>query len=221
MAVICGSTALVKIYMERAIIFDFDGTLADSLPAVIDVFRELTGHSEPYAAEVVAKYRHLSLLELASELHVPKWKIPMLVVKGRRMLQKHLKDIRPHAGIHAMLADLQNSGERLYILSSNSSQNVNDYLQHHKLASYFTGVFGGVSLLGKAPRLNKLIESEKVDITNSWYVGDETRDVIAAHAVGLRIASVTWGYNSAEALALKQPDFIANTPTELLEGLRA
>lgn len=204
-----------------AIIFDFDGTIADSLPAIIDVFEELTGRVGQYDEGHIAKYRHLSLLELTSELQVPKWKIPMLLVKGRSMLQKHLTDITPHPGIHAVLATLQARDVRMYILSSNSTQNVNDYLKHHDLAKYFNEVYGGASLLGKAPRLNKLIETERIDKANSWYVGDETRDVIAAHAVGLHMASVTWGYNSREALEIKQPDFLADTPEALLKGLSA
>jgi phosphoglycolate phosphatase len=207
--------------MKRAVIFDFDGTLADSLPAVIGVFSELIGKQEPFTDEEVAHYRHFSPLELAAEFKVPKWKIPMLVIKGRNMLQKHLKDIHPHPGIHHVLEALQAADVSMYILSSNSTENVNDYLQHHKLSGYFKAAYGGASVLGKAPRLHKLIDTEKIDIATSWYVGDETRDIIAAHAVGLRCASVTWGYNSRESLKLKEPDILVDTPEELLKGLAA
>ena len=136
------------------------------------------------------------------------------------MLHRHLVDIRPQPGVREVLESLHAAGERLYILSSNSNENVEKYLQHHRLASYFSGVYGGASLLGKAPRLNKLIEAEKVDVAKSWYVGDETRDVIAAHAVGLRIISVSWGYNSREALAAKEPDLLVDKPGQLLKGVR-
>lgn len=205
--------------LKKAVIFDFDGTLADSLPAVIDVFCELTGRPNDFTDEQVAQYRHLSVLEMASELEVPKWKIPMLVVKGRAMLQKHLTDIHPHPGIHALLEKLQASGLPLYILSSNSTENVKGYLKHHDLEKYFRKVYGGASVLGKAPRLHKLIDAEQVDVSNSWYVGDETRDVIAAHAVGLKIAAVSWGYNSREALVIKNPNAVVDTPEQLLKEL--
>lgn len=205
--------------MKRAIIFDFDGTIADSLPAVIQVFETLTKRPQRFTVPEIEAMRHLSLVELAVELNIPRWKIPLLLFKGRRMIRSHLETVKLHDGIVAAIQSLANRGEPLYILSSNSTENVRDYIERHALGEYFQGIYGGASLLGKAPRLNKLIKNELIDTNSSWYIGDETRDIIAAHAVGLRAMAVAWGYNSHQALAAKQPDAIADHPQQLTEGL--
>lgn len=201
--------------LQPAIIFDFDGTIADSLPAVIEVFEAITGKPHGYSTEEIQELRHLSLLDLAAELGVSRWRVPYLLFRGRRLLRTYLADIKAQRGIREVLASLQARGERLFIVSSNSTENVRDYLAAHGLEKYFAGVYGGASLLGKARHLHKVIEKERIDTARSWYVGDETRDIIAAHAVSLRIASVSWGYNSRESLAAKQPDVLVDTAAEL------
>lgn len=205
--------------MKRALIFDFDGTIADSLPAVVQVFETLTRRQQRFTVPEIEVLRHLSLVELAVELHIPRWKIPLLMFRGRRLIRDHLQNIKLHKGMAAAIQKLHAHGEHLYIVSSNSTENVEAYLQRHQLEKYFTGVYGGASLLGKAPRLYKLITDEQLNTAGSWYIGDETRDIIAAHKVGLRAMSVTWGYNSAEALAARLPDALADTPKQLIEKL--
>lgn len=200
---------------QRAVIFDFDGTIADSLPAAIQVFEELTKRPERFTGTEIQAFRDLSVPELLKELSVPAWKLPLLLFKGRRMIRAHLRDIELHYGMVPALAALHKRGIPLYILSSNSVENVQSYLKWHKLDAYFRGVYGGASILGKAPRLLKLIDKEHIDVANSWYVGDETRDVSAARAVGLRSISVAWGYNTRLALATKNPDAIVETAKEL------
>jgi phosphoglycolate phosphatase-like HAD superfamily hydrolase len=205
--------------MKRAIIFDFDGTIADSLPAVIEVFEELTNRAVKMTAAEVAGYRHYNLIQLMHELGVPRWKWPRLIFKGRKMLHQHMDDVRLHPGIASAIKTLYEKGEPLYIVSSNSEENVSQYLEVQGLRQYFTKVYGGASVLGKSRKIFQLVNKERIDVAKSWYIGDETRDIIASRAVGLRVVAVTWGYNSKEALATKNPDVLATTPRQLLESL--
>jgi phosphoglycolate phosphatase-like HAD superfamily hydrolase len=206
---------------QRAVIFDFDGTIADSLRAVIDVFEDLTGRTERFTNEQIEAFREFSLPELMRELKIPKWKVPILLLRGRTMMHQHLHGIPVHQGMAKALEQLHADGIPLYVLSSNSTENVESYLAWHKLSHLFAGAYGGASLLGKAPRLLKLIDEQHIDVTRSWYVGDETRDVSAARAVGLHSASVAWGYNTYRALEHKGPDVIAETAEELVSKLES
>lgn len=205
---------------ERAVIFDFDGTIADSLPAIIAVFEDVTHRSEHFTQAQIDALRDVPIPQLMTELHVPKWKIPFLLLRGRKMLRQHLHGIKVHDGMADTIKALHAQNIPLYVLSSNSAENVRSYLQWHKLSHYFAGVYGGASVFGKAPRLLKLIDKEHVHVANTWYIGDETRDVTAARAVGFRAASVTWGFNTRAALEAKHPDVLVDTPEALLKELQ-
>jgi phosphoglycolate phosphatase len=205
--------------MKRAVIFDFDGTIADSLPAVIQVFEELTKRPERFTPQQVEEYRDLSIPELLRALKVPRWKALFLLTRGRKLLHHHLHGIPLHQGITELIKKLHTDDIPLYVLSSNSTENVHAYVRRHDLQQYFVGAYGGAGGLGKAPRILKLIENEELDVAHSWYVGDELRDISAARAVGLKCASVTWGYNTHSVLALKKPDALVDTPAQLLKVL--
>ncbi|HSX05843.1 MAG TPA: HAD hydrolase-like protein [Candidatus Saccharimonadales bacterium] len=204
---------------KQAVIFDFDGTIADSLPALVEVFEDLTGRTDHYTAEQIDAFRALTIPELMKELHVSMWRVPQLLLKGRKMLKAHMHGIAVHEGMTELVEELHAKEVPLYVLSSNSTENVQMYLGWHKLSHCFAAVYGGASLFTKARRILQLVDNEQIDIANSWYVGDETRDVIAARAVGLHIASVTWGLNARTALEQKEPDILADTPQDLLAAL--
>ena len=206
---------------KRGIIFDFDGTIADSLPAIIGVAEDLMHRPTPYTAQEIDAMRDLSIPDLLKALGIPRWKAVILLFRGRRMLKQHMHGIPVHKGMREVIESLHAQGVPLYVLSSNSTENVQKYLQWHQLSHYFQNVYGGVSMLGKAPRLLQLLETEGLETVGTWYVGDEMRDVSAARSVGLHIATVTWGYNTSAALKNKQPDAVVDTAEQLSKVLKA
>lgn len=157
-------------------------------------------------------------MQVAKELRVPLYAVPLLVLRGRYTMRKRMKDVALIADMEQVIRTLA-AHHTLFILSSNSTHNIYSVLKRYELESCFEAVYGSVRLLGKAPKLRKMIRRYDLDPATTWYVGDEIRDVQAAHAVGLKVAAVDWGYNSAKALKACHPTKLVSTSGALLKLL--
>ena len=76
---------------------------------------------------------------------------------------------------------------------------------------------GGLPLFGKERVLRQIIRKNQLNPAQVIYVGDETRDVEAARKTAIRVIAVGWGFNTSQALARHQPDFLIQRPGELVE----
>ncbi len=198
----------------KAIIFDFDGTIADSFPYVSD-FLALKAGLPPLDEAGRQKLRGLSMQAMAVSLGFGWWRMPSLFFKGRRQMRVSGKSLKPFAGMPELIAQLHHDGHKLYLLSSNNSRNIMSFLRAHDLDSYFIEVYGSVGLFNKAPALRRLLRSQGIALTDAVYVGDEMRDSAAAHSIKLRIVSVSWGFARRTDLVNLKPNAIADTPSEL------
>lgn len=199
----------------KTLIFDFDGTLADSFELVIDIVYDLTGIPRQNEAEV-ARLRKLPLLKAAREMKIPLSRAPGLLLRGRQMMHERIHEVHPFPGIPEVLQELHEAGYHMLVISSNSEQNVRTFLRANDLESYFDGVYGGASVISKAGALKRVMRRNRIDAANCYYVGDEVRDIVAATKAGIEPIAVTWGYQAPEALAEYHPYALINDPAELL-----
>lgn len=196
------------------LIFDFDGTIADSMPLILRLFSDIMHRPAPSEAEV-QRLRQLPIPEVVKELHVPFWRVPVLLARGRAQMTSHLAEVKLFEGIPEMLEALHREGHVMFIVSSNSSRNVHTFLRLHELEHYFVRVYGGAALMGKAPALRKIMRQNHIDPKAALYIGDEVRDIEAAVKVGIRDVAVAWGFNGEQALKAKEPFALARQPSDL------
>ncbi len=197
------------------IIFDFDGTIADSFEVILGIFYELTGNA-PFSKEEISEYRKLPLKKISKKIGISVSQVPVLLVKGRAMMIHRMRDVKPIPGISDALKELQDLDWQLMVISSNSRQNVEEYLKAHHLNIYFDRVYGGVGLFGKSSALRKVIKQNKLDRNTCYYVGDESRDMQAAHKTRIGSVGVSWGYNDVSLLKSEKPTAIADSPARLV-----
>jgi phosphoglycolate phosphatase len=201
------------------IIFDFDGTIADSLPVVTELFYNWA-KIEPYGPRDLERLRNSTLKEVLHEVGVPLWRVPRLMVKARTEFGKRLKDVPIFANMPETLKRLHDNGYNLHVISSNSPQNIRQFLRRHDIMQYFKGIHGNTGIFGKASAMRSIILRYKIDRNNCYYIGDETRDVDAAQKAHIKSVAVTWGYNGEKILKAHNPDYIAHTPSELIKLLQ-
>lgn len=201
---------------KGTIIFDFDGTIADSFDVVLELFYELTGH-ERYTPEQVTVFRRMPIRKVIKELDVPLRRAPRLLVQGRALMRRRMHDVRVFPGLHEALAQLHRDGWQLMVISTNSQQNVEAYLKEHGLRNQFDQIYGNVGLFSKTQSLRKVLRQNKLDRDKCFYVGDEIRDMQAAHKARVRGVAVAWGYNDASILRPEKPFALAEKPADLVK----
>jgi phosphoglycolate phosphatase-like HAD superfamily hydrolase len=202
-----------------AIIFDFDGTIADSFDVIVDIFERITRRHEKLSDEAIDELRGYPLEVVASRLKVSWWKMPWLLILGRRMMGKRMKEIPVFEGMPRVIEELHAQGHELFVVSSNSHRNVKKFLKAHHIYKYFVEIRGNAGLIGKSRILKRLLKSNHFDVKDTIYIGDETRDILATKLIGMRIIAVSWGFANTEFLESMRPTAMAHTPQDIIRIL--
>jgi len=187
--------------------FDFDGTLADTLPwfeSILDSVADKYGFRKADAAER-ARLRHHSAHDILKILGIPMWKMPAIMTHVRQLMREVDPSVQLFDGMAEALTQVRASGLRLAVVSSNSAANVRRVLGP-QAAEWFDDFECGTDMFGKAAKLKRLLARHRVAPQRCVLVGDEMRDIDAARKAGVRAAAVAWGYNHVDALRAHNPD---------------
>ncbi len=203
----------------KVIIFDFDGTLADTLDAIVSITNRLakTYGYKPTEPDELVQIRSMSSRDIVKQSKISIFKIPFLLRKIKSDLQNDIQQIKPIPGIKEALTQLKREGNLLGILTSNSEANVKIFLQEHGMEALFSFIDSEKTLFSKHKALNTIIKKNNLVPEEVIYVGDETRDIESSQKINVKVIAVSWGFNSREALAKQNPDFLIDKPSELVE----
>lgn len=204
------------------LIFDFDGTLANTLETGVTIYNDMASDYElpSVTMEEVRELRKLNTRALLDHLGISRLLAVKLGARMRKVLHERMNEVEMIRGIEHAVRELAEAGYRLGILTSNSAENVRIFLGRFGLADHFSFIEAGVSLFGKSQRITNVLKKVNVPADNAIYVGDETRDIEAArksHVAGL---AVCWGTNGREAMLTEGPDFCIDDPAELIDCAR-
>lgn len=207
----------------KVIIFDFDGTIADTLETIVNI---LNGLSEEFgykkaSQEDLEHYKNLRPHQIIQFSGVSIFKLPSLVRKLKFLLKQEILKISPIEKMKEILIELKNRGYYLGIITSNSRENVLMFLKANDLHEVFDFIYSGTTLLGKSKVLNSFLKKQRLKPEEIVYVGDETRDIDAAKKSHVKVIAVSWGFNSQKVLAEHNPDFLIERPDELVEVIES
>ncbi|MGD1918366.1 MAG: HAD-IA family hydrolase [Pleurocapsa sp.] len=205
----------------KVVLFDFDGTIADTYNAIAKITNQLSSEFGYKALneEELLLLKNLSSREIVKLSEISIFKIPFLVRRVRSELSKEIADLSPIKGMTSILFELKNRGYTLGIVTSNNKENVEIFLRKNKLDSLFSYVYSSTSIFGKHRVINQAIRNNSLRKADVIYVGDETRDIRSSRKSNIGVVAVSWGFNSAEILQEYHPDYLADTPQELLQAI--
>lgn len=205
----------------RLALFDFDGVLADSAPWFVAQLPDLARRHRfraPEAAEI-EQLRRLPARQVVKALNVSPLRLPGIARDLRHRMASEADQIHLFEGIRPMLQRLHDRGTRVAIVSSNAEANVRKVLGPS--ASLVSAFSCGSSLFGKGQRFTAVLNKLEIEPARACAVGDEIRDIEAAHKAGIAAVAVSWGYSAADALSGAVPDFVARTPAEVADFILA
>jgi phosphoglycolate phosphatase len=209
----------------RAVLFDFDGTLADSFAPITASTNHVRQHFglPPLSESEVRHYVGYGLANLMERL-VPKAPTDEAIALYRSHHEKvMLTQTKLMPGVAETIPKLASRGFRQAVCSNKRVEFTRQLVEALGLAQYFSSVLGPEDV-GNKPKpdpamllegLNRL----EVSAEEAVYVGDMAIDVHTAQAAGVTVWLVPGGAAGDESAAAADPDRVLNGFAELLELL--
>ena len=205
----------------KVIIFDFDGTIADTYQAVVDITNGLSTEFgyEPLDEDSLKLLKDLSSKDIVRHSEISLFKLTFLLRRVRKELGKQIQDLEPISDMPEVLKKLKQHDYTLGIITSNAEENVTAFLQKRNLDRFFDFVYSGATIFGKHRIIRRIIKKYRFDPKEVIYVGDETRDIRSAQKSNVGVIAVTWGFNSDKILSEYNPDFLVEKPSNILNAI--
>lgn len=208
--------------MLKCVMFDFDGTLADTLAAIANTartvladygfndaslgdLRRIVGPPFPYAFELVYGVSHAEAVEITEKY---------------RAIYKTLGPVAwpLFAGVRDLLDNLRAHDLKLAIASSKRNEMLAVALHDNHLEGYFDVIAGKTDDEGhkKSDSIRYILDELQLSEDECVMVGDRKYDIEAAHAEGVRAIGVLYGKTcEREELVEAGADTICETVAEL------
>jgi len=203
--------------MNKVMIFDFDGTIAETFNLIMKITNRLSGDLgyKKMNEKNARLLRNCETKKIFRILGLSSFKLPFYLERLRKEMNDEIEFAKPVSGIKKVLPKLRKKGYKLGMITSNSKENVKKFLKKNNL-DLFDFVYSGSSIFGKNRLISKALKERKLRPDETFFVGDETRDIEAARKAKIKIIAVSWGFNSKEVLKKQKPDFLINKPAELV-----
>ena len=197
-------------------IFDFDGTIANTLDAIVDIMNDLSDEFgfRKIKENDVEWLRGKRPREILKHLGISIFKLPFVIRKARREINSHIAGLSNSVDLLPILKILKENGCHVGIVTTNLEENVQKFL-HMNNMDKFDFFYTAKKVFGKDKTISKIVKDMKLDKSDVYFVGDEVRDIQAGKKAGIKTIAVSWGYNTKDALERENPDYLIDSPLEL------
>ena len=203
----------------KAVIFDFDGTIADSLLIGLEGVNMLADKYNYQPLNDPDYLRSKGMRRIVKEDLQLKWyQLPLYVRSLKKILLPKLNELQAYDGMPDMITSLKDQQLSLFILTSNIQKAVDHIISKYNL-NFFERTYTSIPSFRKHIAIRKFLNRYNYNSNEVIYVGDEVRDVEACKKAGIPVIAVTWGMNDRNALQEASPNYIVESPEELKQLL--
>ncbi|NYZ79603.1 HAD-IA family hydrolase [Candidatus Micrarchaeota archaeon] len=205
----------------KAVLFDWDGTLYDSIDTSFKIYEELFKKyanlnltCDYFRKTFIVNYHQYYLMH-----GIPESKWGEVDNHWLKRFHEMEKDIHLFPGVKELLGRLKEKGMRIGLVSNGTGGRIKKEMDKNGIREYFDAVITDDEIKDFKPNPVGVREALKVihvDAKDSLYVGDMAEDVQAGRNAGTSTAAVTWGAHSLDRLKPAKPDYILDSVCELL-----
>lgn len=209
---------------SKILFFDYDGVMVDSLECVAKIHGRILrqfGKNIAVSASLIKENWSGGWQGLYEHTYgLTREEIPLTVPVYRELALAEFVSVRLCKGIEPVIKKLAKR-HQLVVVSANYSDIIYRTLTDTGLDAYFSGIFGQGELAGiekSDPRffLNP-IEELNVEKEEVVAIGDTVGEIYGAKKAGIPVIACSWGWQIRDLLVEAKPDYLADTPKELLQ----
>lgn len=209
--------------MYKWVLFDFDGTIADSSEGIISSieYAEKAMGIPPCEKRDLHELIGPPLYEMIKKVYprlTEQQKNQMVGFYREAYADNGKRKLRIYDGIRELFAELRARGVSLAVVSSKPEKFLREICGENGITQYFRSVIGvslGENAESKAFLIERLMARNLISADSAVMVGDSAGDCAAAHANGVRCVAVTYGFGRRDELFAQKPEFTAGSVAEL------
>lgn len=209
--------------MYKLAIFDFDGTLVDSAPGIVDVMRDCCVEYN-FSEKTLELWSHLIGVPLVRQVEIlfpdhPHEFHEEVAARYRQIYDsKAIEICPPFDGLEEMLRNLHQANILISIASSKRRHLIDLVVDFHGLAEYFSLIVGAEEVTKHKPDAESVLytlEKLNVALEETVVIGDSSFDLDMARNAGVDAIGVTTGIHTREYLQKSAPKYIVENLVEV------
>ncbi|WP_107839335.1 HAD family hydrolase [Metasolibacillus meyeri] len=197
----------------KAIIFDFDGTLANTLPICFYAFQSVFKQFDDKdltSEDIVKMFGPSETGIIRENLQNPN-KAEAIELYYEKYAESHTQFVKPNDEITELLYDLKDSGMKLAIFTGKARRSLDISLQALQMDGLFDVIITGDDVVEPKPApegLFKALALLEVDYTEAIFVGDSEADIVAGLQANVQTVGVHWLPDYQTAAFMQAPHHI-------------
>jgi phosphoglycolate phosphatase len=201
------------------IAFDYDGVIVDSLNqnllVATQACQQLGLKSFPTLNDI-EQLENMSFEDIGRQIKVPEDRLKDFTSIVFHQLAQDTNTLFIFEGLSDLLFQL-NKQHTLVVVTTNTQKVVERFLNKHGLEKCFVKIMGDEWQGSKHEKIVRFAQQFHFEKHFVYLVGDTISDIREAKLAGINSIAVSWGYQSRNKLLQKSPNFIAETPQDILD----